>query len=199
MSNDATDAAHETRALSFMLAGAAGMAIMAFALGAWLGTPLPPMLKATPMGIASGVAATVPLAALLMLLMRSKHAAVARFRDEQLDFLSGIGFRLTPWRIFAISLAAGVSEELLFRGFAQSWTIEQYGMLAGLAGPSVVFGLLHARNAAYAAIAGLVGLYLGMLFVITGDLVAPIVTHAIYDYIALDVTRRALAGRSSIE
>jgi hypothetical protein len=199
MANDSAAAASELKSFLIMLAGAAGMTALAFLAGRLLNTPLAPMLKGTPASIAIGVAATAPLAALLFIFMRSKNAAIVNFRNDQLDFLSQIGFRLTPLRIAAISLGAGVSEELLFRGVAQSWTQNHYGVVAGLILPSIIFGLLHARNAMYAVIAGSVGLYLGVLFLITGDLVAPIVTHALYDYIALEFTRRALAERRLVE
>ena len=179
-----------------MLAGAFGMIALALIAARLLGTPLAPMLKSSPVGLAAGVAATAPLAALLFLLMRSTNVSVVKFRNDQLDFLFEIGFRLTPLRILAISLAAGVSEELVFRGVAQSWTHVHHGAIAALILPNIVFGLLHARNAIYATVAGLVGLYLGALFLITGDLVAPIVTHAIYDYVALDFARRALVERT---
>ena len=50
---------------------------------------------------------------------------------------------------------------------------------------AIVFGLLHAVNAAYAVLAALMGLYLGWLWMATGNLAVPIVAHAVYDFLAL--------------
>jgi membrane protease YdiL (CAAX protease family) len=61
--------------------------------------------------------------------------------------------------------------------------------------PNVLFGMLHWRSAAYAAIAGVVGVYFGLLFLWTGNLLAPILAHAAYDAVALWRTRQAIAAR----
>ena len=89
-----------------------------------------------------------------------------------------------------ISMAAGIGEEFLFRGFLQNgiaMMLPQNGvgtafsvMLA-----AAVFGGLHCLSPLYVVLATLVGCYLGWLYVVTGNLLVPIVTHATYDYLAL--------------
>ena len=65
-----------------------------------------------------------------------------------------------------------------------------------LAAASVSFGLVHFASRAYAAVAGIIGLYLGALFLWQGSLLAPIVTHALYDFVALlYVARRSASLR----
>ena len=54
-----------------------------------------------------------------------------------------------------------------------------------LVGVAILFGLLHAVNVAYAVLAALMGLYLGWLWMATGNLAVPIVAHAVYDFLAL--------------
>jgi membrane protease YdiL (CAAX protease family) len=54
----------------------------------------------------------------------------------------------------------------------------------------VVFGIAHWVTTAYAVVAGVVGLYLGLLYVITENLLAPAVAHALYDFVALLVLVR---------
>ncbi len=49
------------------------------------------------------------------------------------------------------------------------------------------------RTILYAIIAGLVGVYLGVLFAVTDNLLAPMAAHALYDAVALEYTRRAVA------
>jgi len=45
----------------------------------------------------------------------------------------------------------------------------------------------------YALLAGVVGLYLGGLYLLTGNLLVPIVVHALYDVVALGYLRRAVS------
>ena len=93
------------------------------------------------------------------------------------------------WEIAFVSLAAGVGEEFLFRGLLQDGVASSIGGAAGLwiglGLASVVFGLCHALNGAYAILATLMGFYLGVLFFATHSIVAVIVTHAAYDFVAL--------------
>ena len=48
-----------------------------------------------------------------------------------------------------------------------------------------MFGLLHPITRAYAVIAALLGAYLGGLWLAGGNLLTPIVAHALYDFVAL--------------
>ena len=46
------------------------------------------------------------------------------------------------------------------------------------------------------ALAWIVGVYLGVLLELTDNLLAPLIAHALYDAVALDYTRRAIAAKS---
>ena len=108
-------------------------------------------------------------------------------------------FKSCTWgELAAISLLAGFGEELLFRGVFQAATAEwtgdflphsPAGAMVGdgiaLVVVAIVFGLMHAVNAAYAVLATVMGLYLGWLWLATGNLAVPIVAHAVYDFLAL--------------
>ena len=50
---------------------------------------------------------------------------------------------------------------------------------------SLIFGVCHWINREYALAAGIVGIYLGAVFYYSENLLAPITTHAIYDFIAM--------------
>jgi membrane protease YdiL (CAAX protease family) len=50
---------------------------------------------------------------------------------------------------------------------------------------SALFGLAHRMTWSYALSAGAIGAWLGLLFLLTGDLVAPAAAHAFYDFVAL--------------
>lgn len=85
----------------------------------------------------------------------------------------------------ALSLCAGLVEEVLFRGIVHHY--------AGNVLTSVVFGLLHALTPAYFFIATGMSLYLGWVFETSGNLLAvPVAIHALYDFFALWLYRRKL-------
>ena len=50
---------------------------------------------------------------------------------------------------------------------------------------SVIFGLAHYLSPTYAIYAGLVGLYLGIIFQASENLYIVMAIHALYDFIAL--------------
>lgn len=79
--------------------------------------------------------------------------------------------------IIVISLAAGIAEELLFRGVIQA----RFGLVAS----SVLFGAVHLVTPAYAVITALIGLYIGTLYIFFGSLLVPIQLHFAYDLLAL--------------
>jgi uncharacterized protein len=91
--------------------------------------------------------------------------------------------------LLVIACAAGVGEELLFRGFLQQaladWWDAPAGPWIAWVVASVVFGACHSLCAAYAVIATVMGLALGGLWLATGHLVAPMTMHAVYDGLAL--------------
>jgi membrane protease YdiL (CAAX protease family) len=93
------------------------------------------------------------------------------------------------WQLAVVALAAGVGEELLFRGLVQAglerWLGGVEGRIAALAIASVLFGVCHWLNATYAALAVLAGAYFGGLLLLTENILAPITAHAAYDFLAL--------------
>jgi membrane protease YdiL (CAAX protease family) len=75
---------------------------------------------------------------------------------------------------------------MLFRGVLQGvftrWLPSAWLAVALV---SVLFGILHAVTFSYAVMATLMGAYLGWLRNETGNLLAPIITHALYDFVVL--------------
>jgi membrane protease YdiL (CAAX protease family) len=90
----------------------------------------------------------------------------------------------------AVALLAGLGEEALFRGVVQEALAGPLPGWAALLLASLIFGALHWVTATYATLAAIVGGYLGLLYLITGNLLAPIVTHVLYDLVALSVLVR---------
>jgi uncharacterized protein len=137
-----------------------------------------------------GLAATLPMLLFLLWCLRTPWRPIRRLVilvEEQLrPYLAGT----STGGILLLSLMAGVAEEALFRGVIQTG-------LAGLLPPSLavviaglLFGAAHWLTLSYAVLAGLIGAYLGALFLLTGNLLAPIVAHAAYDVVALSVLVR---------
>tara|TARA_R110000824_G_scaffold17017_1_gene69764 strand:+ start:492 stop:1070 length:579 start_codon:yes stop_codon:yes gene_type:complete len=86
--------------------------------------------------------------------------------------------------VVVISIAAGIGEELFFRGVLQP----EIGLVAA----SIVFGLVHMGGRgtfAFACWVAVMGLALGMLANVSEGLVAPIVAHTAYDAAAIGYLR----------
>jgi hypothetical protein len=92
--------------------------------------------------------------------------------------------------IVLLALLAGVGEELLFRGVIQVWLAERAPLWLAIAAASLLFGVGHWLSVSYAVLASVIGAYLGLLFLLSGNLLAPIVAHAAYDVVALFVLIR---------
>lgn len=138
-----------------------------------------------------GLAATVPPVVALWLLERSTASAVVEFR-RMVEELVGPLFADAPvTHVVALALMAGVAEEALFRGVVQGGLTGLTGWLPALLIASVLFGVVHWLSGLYALLAGVVGLYLGGLYLLTGNLLVPIVVHVLYDVVALGYLRGA--------
>lgn len=81
-------------------------------------------------------------------------------------------------------LAAGLitpfAEELLFRGVLLNWLRNILGPWPGIVISAAVFGLIHIEPT-WALIAGLLGLYMGWLYVRSGSIWASIAFHVAYN------------------
>ena len=170
-----------------MLALALELGLLAVALvAAWLvGRSALTAVSPTGIGLALGVAATLPLLLLLGILRRSSWAPVVHLRAEVDHHLLPVFKGCTWWQLAAIAAAAGLGEEVLFRGLLQGLLSEFGGLPMGLLGASALFGLAHMITPTYAVLAGVVGLYLGWLAMASDGLWIPIVAHAAYDLVAL--------------
>ncbi len=103
-------------------------------------------------------------------------------------------------QLAVIAALAGLGEEMLFRGIVQTaaseWIAGPYGPWIGLLAATVLFGLLHAITPAYALLAGLIGLYLGWLWMATDNLLVPVIVHGLYDFLVLAYLVKIRPGKS---
>jgi membrane protease YdiL (CAAX protease family) len=171
----------------FWLACASEAALGGLAVGLlWWQDRLPGQLwRMNLQTVALGVGATLPLFLFFhraMTISTGPLLPVRRFLEEQLRPT------LRSWsvpQLAIVALLAGVGEELLFRGAIQGWVGVRWGSALGLVTASVLFGAAHSVNGPYALVAGVMGMYLGLLLEVSGSLLCPVLTHAGYDFVAL--------------
>ncbi len=140
-----------------------------------------------------GAVATVPPVAALILLDRYPMGPFGRLQQFVRQHVVPIFRDCSWWQFALIAAAAGVGEELLCRGLLQQgleiWLTGPLGATAAMACAlviaSVLFGLAHFLTPMYAAACILIGLYLGGLYMATGNLLVPVIVHALYDLVAL--------------
>jgi len=136
-----------------------------------------------------GVLAALPTLMLFFVLTTLPVPPLRRLRtwlQQQLKSMLGATSCLG---LLAVSLAAGIGEEVLFRGLIQQATERWFGSAAGnvpaLVVASLLFGLAHAVTPTYFVLALVMGAYLGWVYQQTGSLYPPIIAHALHDWIAL--------------
>lgn len=80
------------------------------------------------------------------------------------------------------TLVAPVAEELLFRGILLPFVRDLGRPRLALASTAIVFGLMHGNLAALVPLTCL-GWLLGILYIRTGNLLAPITAHALFNFV----------------
>lgn len=229
----------------------AGLGLLAVVLGYLFGpdprqwVPSVDQLSTLAGSLGLGVVATVPLLLLMAGIRRINHPAIQELDKLAEHPMMGLMLKMGPLELLAISLCAGVGEELLFRGwlmpaiagllngdavtlfprdaalvrpwwafggyaaevfaaapktgggFADSvalswsgftaWWANSIGweMTIGWVASSIAFGFVHPISKLYVAVTGLMGLYFGALILLSGNLMIPIIAHALYDAIQL--------------
>lgn len=168
--------------LRLALAGEALLVLLALAWARYRGLPLETGSGPWVRDAAAGLLAAAAFAGVNYWLLC--HAppvrAVRAVRRVHRDILQPLFAEIGVREVVVIALAAGVGEELLFRGALQPEI--------GLVPASLVFGALHTGGRgtlAFGCWVAVMGAALGWLAVATGGLLAPIVAHALYDAAAL--------------
>ena len=124
-----------------------------------------------------GIAATIPPAFCLLVLQHLQNRRIRDLNDLMRTQLIPLFKQSRVWELALLSLAAGVGEELLFRGLLQTqisdWTnpLHRPWLPATLTG--ITFGFCHYLSKTYAILAALFGVYLGLLFFFTDNLIVP--------------------------
>lgn len=162
-----------------------GLAPLSLFLGWWLGHSPLSRFSWSARDALLGAAAAIPPVLFFLAMLRwpiGPFARLKRFCEEEFVPL----LANSTWSdITLIAIAAGVGEEMLFRGVFQSALINSTGVVAGLILASLLFGLLHPISVLYATIGFAMGVYLGWLFLALDNLLAAMVAHAVYDFLLM--------------
>ena len=165
--------------------GEAALLLLAWALARWL--EISPFEHFYPSGasLLLGVLATLPLLLALAWMLGSSSPPIRRLVALVVEQVGPFLASCTMLELGILAAVAGFSEEVLFRGVVQvglgRWVSEGWALL----GASMAFGVVHFATPTYALLAGILGLYLGLVFLTQQNLLAPIVAHGLYDFVAL--------------
>jgi membrane protease YdiL (CAAX protease family) len=162
-----------------------GLGVLALALAWLIGCPLGQSLSIDGRDILFGVAATLPLLLIFLLCLHWQIRPLVRIKAFAEEFIKPLFRPCTLFDLAAISLLAGLGEEMLFRGVLQEVLSRWLNLWLALTLASVLFGLLHLITPTYAVMATLMGAYLGWLYLRSGNLLVAVIAHALYDFFAL--------------
>jgi membrane protease YdiL (CAAX protease family) len=128
---------------------------------------------------------SLPMFATLFLAMRSKLKPLSELREELEEKVVPIFINSNIVDLVLIALLAGVGEELFFRGWLQGALANRLGLWLGILIGSAIFGFAHYLSFTYAIYAFITGIYLGVIYHLTGNLFVVMTIHGLYDFVAL--------------
>jgi membrane protease YdiL (CAAX protease family) len=165
--------------------------------------PLPGQWWESISGIGLGMLAAIPILLAIQLIEKLPLESIRDLQKATEERLLGVMAKLRITDLLTVSICAGVGEELLFRGWLMmslagpmnQW--ETPALISAVIISSIVFGLAHPITPAYIVLTGLIGIYMAMLLVWTGNLLVPIAAHAFYDFIQLILATRMLKAQQA--
>ncbi len=142
--------------------------------------------------LGNAILATLPLILLFLAMQQLNAPALVKIRELLLETLGARLYQRHWTDLLILAAIAGFAEEALFRGLLQPWIESAWGISAGLILSNLLFALVHAVTPLYALLALLMGLYLGLALDVGGvrNLLAPMVIHGLYDFVAFLVILR---------
>lgn len=192
---DDEDALFDPRTTVSLVGGQSLLIVAAVIASFFFKTPnygLGPNIDFSQQALTQGTLRAIPLFILAYFLdtIEDKFPALQDVtKATQRSVLALLGGTLKPLLAVVVScalgLVAGFGEEMLFRGVFQYELSMKFGTAVGVCVSSIIFGILHAVTPLYALLATLASVFFGTLYVWSGNLAVPIVTHAVYDVGAL--------------
>jgi membrane protease YdiL (CAAX protease family) len=186
----AGDAGARTRSYRWAIGLELEGGVVILVLWAALGRPVEALVRLDwlPQGWWTGAAWGVVLLACAFLIaqvaaIRGNEAGLSSARKQMTSVEGVLPHTPIELKLFlAISLAAGVGEEIVYRGYLLAYFDGLVGPAGAVLVSTLMFGLGHAyQGAAGIARTGIVGLLLVGAYVVTGNLLAPMLLHVVID------------------
>ena len=159
--------------------------MLAWALSRWLGIRPFDRLDLTPAAVIIGAAASAPLLLGLWWTLSTRVRSVRRLVELVQAQLGPVLASRSSLELALLATLAGAAEETLFRGVVQVWLARAMPEELALVVAGALFGAAHFVTPMYALLAAMAGIYLGAVFWAQGNLLVPLVAHALYDFVAL--------------
>lgn len=174
-----------------------GVLLLALGLAWWADIDLKQLFSLDWKSAALGLIGTAPMLLFLLALRRARIPSLERIDRFLVDNLGPPLAACRWYDLFLLALAAGLCEEVLFRGVLQTW-MGRHSFLTGLILANLLFGLAHLVTPAYGVMAALLGVYLSLLMQATQppSLLAPVIAHSLYDLVAFVVIARDYQQRT---
>ncbi len=158
-------------------------------LGLFLGwladMPLFRQMHWEPLHFLYGTAGALPMALLFyILIIRLPFQPFRRIQILLEQYFLPLFRGASLLDLFLLSLLSGLAEELLFRGFVQGFLAGYLPLWAAVGGAALLFGLAHSVTPLYILLAGVMGVYLGLLYHFTGNLLVPVLVHGIHNFLS---------------
>jgi hypothetical protein len=186
--------------LAIVIEGA--LAILAVLIGWIFGVPLRDQFgqsaRQLGQGALWGVLAMLPLLAMFWWLIGTSWPAAKQLRSQVEQLIVELFPDASISQMIAVSVMAGIGEELLFRGVLQTLAARWTTPLLGIALSSLIFGVFHALSPLYFVLATVVGGYFGCIVMAGQDLLPAMVAHVLYDCFALAYLSRAYSARHGV-
>lgn len=173
-----------------------GLGLIAVVAGWILGLPLWQVVSWEVGAFIFGTLAVLPMLLVFLMVEWLPLRAFGEFRRLMKQVLAPLLRSATIPEVAMISIVAGLAEEAFFRGIVQRGIMHLLGKTefsgqmewettVAILAASVLFGLAHPLSRLYIILTTGIGSYLGVLFLVSGNLLVPMVAHAVYDFIAI--------------
>lgn len=184
------------KAMAMLLVPQAAFVVLAFVVHIWSGVWPLERFAVTVQGLFLGIVAAIGLIAIVY----GTRPLLPKIWED-LDYRASRLFAQAPFAlnwpmIILLSAVAGIGEEIVFRGALQVWLETVSPVWFAIIAQAVIFAALHPISRAYVVYVLLIGLALGVIYVVTGNLLVTMIAHFLYDVFALERLRRLAAVHS---
>lgn len=133
--------------------------------------------------VAAGVFAGIVIYGAILFALRL--SVLSRFKENLGKNVRAITFSWS--QIIAISVFAGIAEELLFRAAIQTWVASYTNIYVGILLASVLFGIAHFSSISYFILTLVIGVVMGAAYHLSQSIEFVIVWHIVADIVALSI------------